>query len=218
MTRTFATTASLLVAFLCHTAAGNLVTNGSFENPIVPVGGFTNYPGGSSVIAGWTVVGVDTALVNTTAVDSGITFQAQEGAQWADLAGIVSNSSSSGVRQSIPTTLGALYTVEFYVGSATDNRSYFPTTIDLSIDGGPRVSYVNPATPTTSLDWLRFEAPFVAAGPSTMLTFFNGGTPNNFLSGLDNVSVTLVPEPTTAALLVGLALASPWRRRRCRCN
>jgi hypothetical protein len=34
-----------------------LLTNGSFEQPVVPVGGFTRFGTGSTLIPGWTVVG-----------------------------------------------------------------------------------------------------------------------------------------------------------------
>jgi hypothetical protein len=42
----------------------NLIVNGSFENPTVPVGSFINYVGGSTAITGWTVVGVDSSVVS----------------------------------------------------------------------------------------------------------------------------------------------------------
>ena len=41
------------------------VTNGSFESPGVPNGGFTDFAAGSGSLTGWTVVGVDVAIVST---------------------------------------------------------------------------------------------------------------------------------------------------------
>jgi hypothetical protein len=67
----------------------NLITNGSFEAPLVPVGSFTNFGGGSTAITGWTVVGVDSAVTSGSFVQSCITFQAQQGFQWVDLAGVI---------------------------------------------------------------------------------------------------------------------------------
>ena len=116
--------------------AANLIVNGSFENPIVPSGSFINYLGGSTAITGWTVVGVDSSIVSGTFVQSGITFQAQDGNQWIDLAGVTSNSMTSGVTQNISTTIDQSYDVTFYVGSTTDNTLFFPATVDLSINGG----------------------------------------------------------------------------------
>ncbi|MGD9635273.1 MAG: DUF642 domain-containing protein [Pirellulales bacterium] len=185
-------------------AAANLLTNGSFEAPLVPAAFYTNFPGGSNLITGWTVVGVDSAVVDKAFTQSGITFQAQDGNQWADLAGITSNSMTSGVSQTIPTVVNQLYEVSFYVGSATDNSLFFPSTIDLSIDGGPRTSYHNPAAPTTMLDWQRFTTTFTATAATTSLTFYNGSGPSNYLNGVDNISVVQIPEPASCIL----ALAS----------
>jgi hypothetical protein len=47
---------ALLAILGTEVSAAELITNGSFENPIVPVGGFTSYLGGSKDIPGWTVV------------------------------------------------------------------------------------------------------------------------------------------------------------------
>ncbi|HME71864.1 MAG TPA: hypothetical protein VKM54_18635, partial [Myxococcota bacterium] len=74
--------------------------------------------------------------VSGTFVQSGITFQAQDGNQWIDLAGVTSNSMTSGVTQNISTTIDQSYDVTFYVGSTTDNTLFFPATVDLSINGG----------------------------------------------------------------------------------
>ncbi len=197
-----------LLIFAAFAAAGsahaNLIQNGSFESPVVPVGSYTNFAAGSTGITGWTVVGVDSAVTSGSFTQSGITFQAQDGVQWLDLAGITANSNASGVLQSFATTIGAGYEITFYVGSAFDNLYFFPTTVDLSIDGGARTSYFNPAAPTTSLDWKLFTVNFVATGTTTTLTFYNGAAANNYNSALDNVSVNAipVPEPAPLALLI----------------
>jgi len=198
-------------------AEANLIVNGSFEDPTVPVGGFINFGGGSTAITGWTVVGVDSSVVNGTFTQSGIVFQAQDGNQWSDLAGVTSNSMTSGVMQGIATMIGQAYEVSFYVGSATDNYFFFPGTVDLSIDGGARVSYTNPTAPANMLDWKLFTVQFTATSTTTNLTFFNGSAANNFLGAIDNVSLTAVPEPTSVAFLVmgaaGLAICTARRRR-----
>lgn len=200
---------------LAASATANLIVNGSFETPLVPVGSFTNYPGGSTAITGWTVVGVDSAVTSGTFVQSGITFQAQDGAQWIDMAGVTSNNSTSGVTQTFPTSPGVVYEVAFYVGSARDGVFFDAATVDLTINGGPRVSYFNPATPSTMLDWKPFSTTFMATGASSTITFQNGSAANNFLSALDNVSVEAIPEPVSLAL-VGCAVGAVClRRKRC---
>jgi Protein of unknown function (DUF642)/PEP-CTERM motif len=193
---------ALCLGLLANSAHANLFVNGSFELPLAPVGWYTNYAAGSPDIVGWSIVGIDAAVTSGSLVFSGITFQAQDANQWLDLSGASSNSTLNGVSQTVATTPGQIYEVSFYVGSATDGSLFFPCTIDLSIDGQARVSYFNPATPTTSLDWKQFTVNFTATGATTSLTFYNGGAANNFNAALDNVSVTAVPEPASGALLL----------------
>ncbi|MBS0658908.1 MAG: DUF642 domain-containing protein [Verrucomicrobia bacterium] len=205
---------SLLAGSLLATASSAQVLNGSFEDPTVATGGASVFGAGSLAITNWTVVGVDVAVLSGSFTQSGITFQAQSGSQWLDLSG-VNNSAASGVVQNIGTVIGQAYEVSFYVGSASDGGFFFPATVDLSIDGGGRVSYFNPNTTPNALNWLQFTVPFVATSTTTTLTFFNGSAANNFSTGLDSVTVTpvtAVPEPAT--MLAGvLALGAVARRR-----
>lgn len=166
--------------------------NGSFETPLVPAGAFTNFPGGSTAITGWTVVGVDSAVVSGTFTQSGILFRAQSGSQYVDLAGVTSNSQSSGVTQTVTTTIGQTYELRFHVGSAQGGGFFFPSTIDLRIDAGPRTSFTNPATPANQLDWREFSVSFVATSATTQIAFFNGGASNNFNSALDHATLEAV--------------------------
>ena len=208
--------AVLACGFAGEAKAG--IINGSFEDPIVPVAGFTNFLGGSTAITGWTVVGVDSAVANGQFSQSGITFQAQAGNQWIDMAGVTSNSKTSGVSQNVATAIGTTYLLSFYVGSATDRELFFASTVDLSIDGGARTSYTNSTAPTNMLDWKLFNVSFIATGTTTNITFFNGSEPNNFLGALDNVSIqesSPVPEPASMSLLaLGAAGMLGFRLRR----
>jgi hypothetical protein len=192
--RRFLMRATLLLA-LCaiglaaRASSGNLVTNGSFEAPQIAAGTTATYAAGSTAIMGWTVVGIDSSLIDGGFTQSGITFQPQHGEQWIDLAAHSSNSKTSGVTQSIATTVGQRYAINFFVGSATDNFFFYPATVDLSISGGPRTSHTNPTAPNNMLNWRLFTVNFTATNSNTNITFFNGGDSNNFLSALDNVSV-----------------------------
>lgn len=210
----FSTTLFTLVAGLGLASRGSaILINGSFENPIVPSGGYTNFPGGSTSITGWTVVGVDSSVVNGSFTQSGIVFNAQNGNQWIDLAGITSNSSSSGVTQNVATSIGTTYKLTFFVGSSTDHSLFFPCTIDLSINGGTRVGYTNPNAPTNHLDWMQFDVLFTATTATTSIAFLNGCAPNNYESALDNVSMQVVPEPVSMTVMA-VGIAAIMRRRR----
>ncbi len=197
----------LAFSLFASSLSASLIVNGSFEAPVVPVGSFTNFGGGSTAITGWTVVGVDSTVVSGSFSQSGITFQAQNGVQWVDLAGVTSNSMSSGVTQGIATTAGSNYEISFWVGSA---RAQFfdASTVDLQIDSGPRMHFTNPATPNNMLNWKEFVVSFTATNSTTNITFLNGSASNNFLSALDNVSVNLsaVPEPSSLCLMLGLGM------------
>jgi len=208
-----------IAALTAPSAYAQEIVNGSFEFPVLPAGSFTNFLGGATAITGWTVVGVDSTVVNRF-TQNGITFQAQEGNQWIDLAGVTSNSRTSGVTQDVATSVGQLYALRFYVGSATDNLFFFPGTVDLSINGGARMGFTNPTAPSDRLDWRAFTVEFTATSATTNLTFFNGSAPDNFLGALDNVSLRAVPaatipEPTSLVLLgAGLIAGGISSRRR----
>jgi len=210
--------AIVFMAALSATPASAQIVNGSFEVPVVPIGSFTNYPGGSTAINGWTVVGIDVGVINGTFMSSGITFQAQDGNQWIDLTGFNTNSPLNGVTQSVPTLIGTQYLLSFYVGSATDGTFFFPATVDLSIDGGSRMSFLNPNAPTDMLDWMLFTVPFTAQNSMTTLTFFNGSDSINRSTALDNISLAVaVPEPSSILLISSLGLAGCgywWKKKR----
>jgi hypothetical protein len=210
--------AALVVGASCLLAAlpsrANLLTNGSFEVPLVPVGSYTGFAGASTAIIGWTVVGSDVTVSSGSFSQNGITFQAQSGAQWLDVTGTSSNSTLNGVTQTVATAVGQAYQLDFYVGSATDGAYFFAATVDLSIDGGARTTYANPTAPTNAMNWKLFSTNFVAKGVSTTVTFYNGSLSSNYSSGLDNVSLTAVPEPSRGLLLpTGLAVMAFVRLR-----
>lgn len=194
------------------------VDNGSFELPSVPFGGFQSLVPGSTDLVGWTILGEDVAVVSGGFSQGGITFQAQDGNQWLDLSGVSSNSKSNGVSQSIATTAGQTYQLSFQVGSASDGLDFFPSTVDLSIDGGARSSYSNPTAPSDALNWRRFTTTFVALSGTTAITFYNGGELGNFNTSLDNVTVSAVPETPSLVLLgaglLAMSCLGPLRSRR----
>ena len=97
----------------------------------------------------------------------------------------------------------------------------FPATVDLSIDGGARAHFSNPATPPDKLDWKLFTVNFTATQSTTAITFLNGDASNNYETPLDNVQLTdispaAVPEPSSLTLFgtAFVAVAGYVGRRR----
>jgi len=195
--------AAAAVAFcLVSPARANLLTNGSFETPIVPAGSFTNFPTGSTLITGWTVIGPPVSVVSGT-FDTPF-FPAQDGAQWLDLTGPTSG--GGGVQQAVATTPGQTYNLSFFVGTGFGTAS----TVEVLIIGAPFATRTN-STPGPVINWEQFTIPFTATSASTLIGFLNLDPAGDDSNGLDNVSLdaasaVTVPEPGTVVLL-GAALA-----------
>ncbi len=220
-----AATVSLLAAGAAESAP--LITNGSFETPTVPSGGFTTFSVGSSAITGYTVVGpanTAVAIVNGTFSQNGVSFPAQDGIQWLDLTGNGSNS-TEGVSQSVATIAGDQYQLSYFVGNTTGGGVFGTTsTVNVSVNGAPTFSDTNSIASPTTLTWEPFTHTFVAAGPSTTLSFLNGDPGGDNSNGLENIVLTdlgpvgtPVPEPASLALFASaLAGFGLIRRRRSR--
>ncbi len=207
--------ASALLAFAAPVRA-DLMVNGSFENPVLPNGGQQSVSGS---FPGWTVLGDPTQFFNTNYMESGVRFDAEAGVQSIDVSGYT-NTLSNGVEQTVATTIGQTYQLSFYVGRA----DYFdPTlaTVNLSINGGSRVHYTNTGLTTGQINWKQFTVDFTATTTGTTLAFLNG-TPSTVgvVAGLDNVSLTAVPELSTLIMssvmsgLFGVAWSLKRLRRR----
>ena len=213
---------AIMAISLVPAAHANLFTNASFESPLVPVGGFTNFGTGSTGITGWTVVGPQASVVSGVFTQNGISFPAQSGNQWLDLTGFNTNT-IEGVTQTVGTTPGTMYTLSFWVGNIVNPGGIFGTTstVDVSINGGPSLAFTNSGgAGTASLNWAQFTTSFTASSASTILTFLNGDPANDNSNGLDNIvlnptGTTSVPEPATLTLLgMGLFGVVASRRRK----
>jgi hypothetical protein len=199
----------VILSSLASPARADLVTNGSFETPIVPVGGFTNFLSGSAGITGWTVVGPEVSIVSTNYAALGFTFPAEDGKQWLDLTGDLSNS-VEGVEQTIATTPGTIYNLSYFVGNQVNPGGPWGTssTVDVLVNG----TLIQIATNTmgaggTTQVWEQFSTSFLATSSLTTLEFLNGDPANDNSNGLDNVVVTPgavvgAPEPSTLVLVV----------------
>jgi hypothetical protein len=213
--RSFAFKGGIALLFVVATqpTRADLIVNGSFEIPVTTAGSSTTLSGGSTIMTGWTVVGVDVLLLNTTYGEPGNgvnQFNASSGLNSVDLTGAGNTGPTDGVTQTVATTSGQTYLLSFDVGRASGGSLYAtPATDDLSINGGPRISFTNSNSTPGMINWHTFTQQFVATGASTTITFLNGTPAGTSEAGLDNVSlvaVAAIPEPSVMAL-AGFGLA-----------
>ena len=191
-------------------AASNLLTNASFEAPVIQ-SNYAYYNAGSTAIAGWTVVG---GQIQLTSYVSGL--NASAGLQWIDMTGVTGY--GKGLQSdAVATVLGQQYTLTFDLGN------YVPfgtSTLSVSINNGPVSLFTNTVNGRGPMDWESQSLTWVADATSAQITFLgvaNGSLSNDLGIGLDNVgfSATPVPEPETwAMLLAGLGLVGFSARRR----
>ena len=140
------TIASALALGLAAPSVAATIVNGSFELPALPTGGRSSYFGGQN-LGGWTVLGNDILLLQTTYSESGNgvpAFTAQEGFNSVDLTGGGNTGLTDGVQQSIATNIGETYRLSFYVGVGKGNGLYSsPSVANLSINGGAKTVFTN---------------------------------------------------------------------------
>ena len=199
-------------------AAVELVVNGGFESPVTIPGTFTIIPGGGS-FTGWSVLGSGTnvLIINQSYQEGGLVFNPNTGINAIDLSGAGNTGPTTGISQTVATGVGS-YKLSFFVGNASPTGSNGgnytqPSTVNLSINGGPIQSFTNSLNTPFGINWAPFSVTFFAETP-TAIAFTNGTTGDNML-GLDNVSVTAVPEPASWAMLIaGFGLTGAAMRRR----
>ena len=184
---------ALLLAATATAAPANLIKDGGFESPVVPVGGFTVFSTGQK-FSKWTVTGApgSVGIVSGTFSQNGYTFPARSGAQWIDLTGL--SQTATGVSQTVATTSGTSYTLTFSVGNASNPGGIFGTvsTVNVLVDGTLEMTAVNhKGMGTTTQAWKKFTLTFSAAGPATTISFINEDPSNDTQNGLD--AVKLVP-------------------------
>lgn len=186
-----------VVAGPSATYASNLVKTGSFEFPVVPIGGFTQFSNGQKA-GPWKVVGAsgNVAIINANFTFGGFTFPAKSGVQWMDLTG--SSNTATGIQQSFATTPGTTYTLSFFIGSGYNPGGPVGTssTVRVRIDGTAIGSFTFNAKPgSTAQQWRKFSTEFQATRSTTSLVLTNGDPPFDTDNGVDVVAVTPVPAP-----------------------
>jgi len=215
--KTFNTSAKLLVGAALVASGGmasavNLVTNGSFElGTDAPTSGAGNnakllnyFLPTSTYITGWTVVGSGSDKVGWLYGVAGDPFPpalvAQDQSRFIDLTGTSFGGPFGGMQTQIFTTLNQQYKIEYYLGTS-NNYNYTPNAPAAAIltIAGALFDVQQNATDLPN-SWLYKSATFIAQGPTTTVTFL-GWVGDDYI-GLDNVSITAVPEPSSIAMLL----------------
>ncbi|MBV2152497.1 choice-of-anchor C family protein [Kitasatospora sp. SUK 42] len=152
--------------------------DGSFEYPRAPVNLFTPYYPGQS-IGPWLVTGQTVDLIGQG------TWQATEGDQSVDL------NAAGAVNQTFTTTPGTTYTVTYALAGNPDNNPPVKTGKAL-VDGQDRQDFSFDTTGRSHADmgYARRQFTFVAANPTTELTFASTTGADHHGPVIDDVLVT----------------------------
>ena len=197
--------------------AANLVTNGSFE-----ADAFNSSGGGYSLglvgaaVTGWYIPASDGTypwgLQNVNVYSAG---PAAAGYQW-----LVLGEAGTGAQYTIQQTLSGLtpsatYTLSFAIASELGCCAH----AEVSFLSGSSTATQTFNAPNSGSYWTRWDynsMNFVASASSVTLQFknVNPSSSDGYDLGLDDVSVSAVPEPSTWAMLgLGLAGLGLMRRR-----
>ncbi|MCC7366702.1 MAG: choice-of-anchor C family protein [Dehalococcoidia bacterium] len=175
--------AALAAGLLGAALAVDVQTNGSFEAGNTG-GGFTLEPAGSTDITGWNVVSGSVDYIQGHWV-------ASDGARSIDLNG----SSQGAISQTIPTSIGATYTVTFDLSGNPDGA---PTvkTLDVSATGAAPVGYsfdvaaAGIVNRLVDMKWRTETYTFMATAASTTILFQSTTAGDFYGPALDNVVIT----------------------------
>jgi hypothetical protein len=198
--------------------AVNLIQNGSFEtgtfddidvnsvNQITQVGGSQS----NTKISNWTVSQDRPLLWIDNAYTAG-PLQTIYDQRFLDLTAYTNVTTQyASIGQTIATAIGVTYNLSFSLG-ASNTFGILPV-VAVST-AGVTVNFATTAIPSASSNWSTFNFSFVAASTATPITFT--GIQGSDYIGLDNVSVTAVPEPGSLALMfAGLAIVGSLAMRR----
>lgn len=195
-------------------SAQNLIQNGSFESGSYSWNGSggESLGVGSTVITDWTVVNAELAPVLN---GNSYGMVAEDGVVSLDLTGYHDSTPYGGVQQTIATTTGQAYSLQFYVGAQNVvNGTYrAPTSVDAWVNGTDVGTFTDNIT-TGDQTWALQSYNFTAASDSTTIALIGTFSEGGQYLGLDNVSVQSVPEPSGLVLAAGSILDLVGLKRR----
>ncbi len=210
-------------------AANNLLADGSFEAPYVnpawhcgpyaDCAGYHNSTPGNDYIGAWLLLpnapipsGYSAVMVTgpaytepNFATGAQLNFTAEDGSQALDLTGEGNQGKWNGVKQTVATTPGQKYDLSFYLGHQwgfAPGYETYPAALNLYVNGSWAGLFTNgDNTNVNDISWLFESYVFTADSNWTTIAFQNATDSHNQYAGLDNVSLTSVPEPGSLLLL-----------------
>lgn len=208
--------------------AANLLTNGSFEGPVLSSlsTNIAFYTHGSSAMPGWTVdmrSGSTSSYVQLTNNFAFGGLNASDGIQFLDLTGITGR--GAGVLSNAIATSATLdYVVSFDVGAVFYSGSYGTATVDLLINGVSAGSFTALPPSQNGFNWQRYSYAFSGNGSPVRIGLYASlsAASSDLGVGLDNVvlesrerSIRAVPEVATWATMIAgfMAVGGLMRRR-----
>ena len=203
-------TAAIAVASLATAAQAVTLINGSFEDGVEP-GAFVTLAGGDvTSLTGWTVqpAGVDYIGSYWVASDGSrsLDMSALDGGQITQrLTGLVA---------------GKTYTVGFDMsGNPTGGNATRRLTVSATGGLAETFSYAMSAgNSLTDMLWQRYSYSFIASSATQDLQFLSQER-NPFGPALDNVTLSVVPEPAVWGLMIfGFGVTGLASRRRARAS
>jgi len=161
-------------------------------------------PVGATNMTGWTVANGELAWIGPS---NPFGLSASDGGYFLDMSGYHDSTPWGGVTQTILTTSGETYRLSLDLG--TDTRYDLSGPVSILVTAGS--SSTNFTSTLLGLNqWQTFTFDFTASSANTVITIV--GTEDSKYIGLDNLSI--VPEPSTLALLGGGGLLFLRLRRR----
>ncbi|MHB1155614.1 MAG: DUF642 domain-containing protein [Phycisphaerales bacterium] len=202
MIRPLAIVAMILCATLASTARANLLLNGDFEAD--PVTSPNWYIRDGVHPSNWTQFGDGVDLIHTNYGQ----IPAQSGSQYLDLNQENPNNLLGGIRQDVAVTPGQSYELSLWSSRWGFNAN---GTIRYSLMDVSSNQTLATDTYTVTPDWVNRTLQATATG-STLRVQIQSIVSQQAAPGLDNVSLTLVPEPASVALLAVMTLVAMRRR------
>lgn len=168
-------------------AATNLVNNGSFETPSMPIGSHYHVPVGSLGLGTWQTISSPSFEIWSNPTPGSLAF---DGTQHLEL-----QDAPDAVFQTIPTVAGQQYSLIFYHSP----RPTFDTMLTVSLNSTAIVSLTELGSAISSFSWKEYSATFVADSAFTTLSFSDATTVPGNGSHIDFVQVYAIPEPSSIA-------------------